>query len=589
MPEFFYAPYNYRYHADAELSPFQIELISYREGRSIEKGGLGRAGHFRRITEALYGPKSPKHFIWHPWAERMNEVVHAHPLTQAPYPHVAIHGCGSSGKTDFTAVYGIVNWLCDPKRTLVLCTSTDLKASRKRIWGSVVQYYQPIASMAPGKLIDSQGILRTDDGSGVFTDKAGIALIAGERKKEQEAIGKLIGAKNQRVFLLADELCELTESILNVAFSNLVTNPFFQMVACANFKSRYDPFGIFAEPLNGYDAVTVEDEEWETRRGWCLHFDGLKSPNILSGKDEFPVYGSKQLQAHKKDLGENSALFWRMCRSWEAPIGFENVIYSESDLSVGKAAEEPTWYGDVTELAAADPSWTNGGDRFVLWLGKLGLDNVGQWILYFDRFVPLFDDVRIAKERTRAFQMADQIKAHCTDYGVKPQDFGMDVTAGGGSLADVVEEVWGSGIHRVDFSGSATERLVSTQNARTAREQYWNRVSELWYVGLEFLKRGQLKGIKPDQAREMKARRYETIKGADGLRIRVESKKDMKLRLGFSPDVADAGFVLLDVARQNGFMAGGELDTQSSWRKLWKKKAMELDVIYQEPEFLETL
>jgi hypothetical protein len=67
-----------------------------------------------------------------------------------------------------------------------------------------------------------------------------------------------------------------------------------------------------------------------------------------------------------------------------------------------------------------------------------------------------------------------------------------------------------------------------------------------------------LKGIKTDQAREMKARKYETIKGAEGLKIRVESKKDMKLRLSFSPDIADAGFVLLDLARQKGFRAGSE-------------------------------
>lgn len=584
MPEFFYEPYNYHYEADAELNPFQVELFCYREGRSVERGGLGRAGHFRRIVEILWGPKSSKHFIWHPWAERMNEVCHEHPLTKQTYPHVAIHGCGSSGKTDFGAVYSIVNWLCNPTKTLVLCTSTDLKASRKRIWGSVVQYYQPIAGIVPAKLIDSQGILRTDDGTGVFTDKAGIALIAGEKKKEKEAIGKIIGAKNARVLLIADELCELSEAILEAAFSNLATNDFFQMVAFANFKSRYDPFGIFAEPLEGYDSVSVEDEEWETRRGWCLHFDGMKSPNIIGGKDEWPIYGSKQLAAHRKDLGENTANFWRMCRSWEAPIGFENVIYSESDLAVGRASEEPIWYGDVTRMAGADPSYTNGGDRFILSLGKLGLDNTGKWVLFYDRFIPLFEDVRIAKERTRAFQMADQIIKHCTSYGIIPVNFGIDVTAGGGSVADVIEEVWGPGIHRVDFSGAATDRLVSMHNTKTARDLYWNRVSELWYVGLEFLKCSQLKGIKLDQAREIKARMYETIKGADGLRIRVESKKDMKKRLGFSPDIADAGFVMLDVARQNGFMAGGEQDTQASWEVLWNKKIKELDSVYQQEE-----
>lgn len=484
--------------------------------------------------------------------------------------------------TDYMAVYGLLNWMCDPIDTLVLCTSTDLKASRKRIWGSIVQYYQPIASLLPAKLVDSMGILRTDDGSGIFNDKSGIALIAGEKKKEKEAIGKLIGAHNKRVILLADELCELTEAILTAAFSNLTTNPFFQMIGAANFKSRYDPFGIFSAPVGGWDTVTVEDAEWETSRGWCLHFDGMKSPNITGGKDEWPIYGSKQLAQHKKDLG-NSAEFWRMCRSFEAPLSLENVIYSESDLAVSNANSEPIWLGSYRKLAGVDPSFSNGGDRFILWFARLGLDSNGVMILYFDRFLHLFDDALKAKVRTRAFQMADQIKEHCTGYGVEPGNFAIDVTAAQTSQADVIEEVWGRGIHRVDFSGGASDRVVSHGSPKTAAQLYVNRVSELWYSGLEFLKTKQIKGIKIDQAREMKARHYETFKGADGLKIKVEAKKDMKVRLGFSPDIADAGFVVLDLARQLGFTAGHELVSPNGWHSLWRKKAIELHSVYDEP------
>lgn len=587
MPEpEFYEKYNVWVDQPARFrNDFQLELHCYKYGHPPEKGGLGRAGHFRRIVEMCWpvADKSPKQFVWHPWAEKMNATVHEHPRTGEPYPHTAISGAASTGKTDFCAVYGLVNWMCDPVDTLVLCTSTDLKASRKRIWGSIVQYYQPIASQLPAKLVDSMGILRTNDGSGIFNDKSGIALIAGEKKKEKEAIGKLIGAHNKRVILLADELCELTEAILEAAFSNLTTNPFFQMVAAANFKSRYDPFGLFAEPVDGWDSVTVDDEQWETKRGWCLHFDGTKSPNILGGKDEWPIYGSKQYAAHKRDLGPNSASFWRMCRSFESPLGLEYVIYSESDLAVSNANTEPIWLGDVTKFAACDPSFSNGGDRFILFFGKMGLDNAGVMTLFYDRFIHLFDDATKAKERTRAFQMADQIKVHCEAYGVLPQHFGIDVTAAQSSQADVIEEIWAHGIYRVDFSGRPTERLVSSAIAKTAFEQYSNRMSELWYCGLEYLKNKQLKGIKIDQAREMKARHYDTVKGADGLRIVVEKKKDMKARLGFSPDIADAGFVLLDLARHFGFMAGGNADTEQGWHKLWKNKALELDVIYREP------
>src|SRR5688572_3104930 len=103
MPEY------YGLKCEFELNPLQVELMCYRVGHKIHNGGLGRAGHFRKIVEMLWPPKSPKHFVWHPWAEKMNEVFHEHPLTKAPYPHVAVSGCASSGKTDFGAVYGLVN------------------------------------------------------------------------------------------------------------------------------------------------------------------------------------------------------------------------------------------------------------------------------------------------------------------------------------------------------------------------------------------------------------------------------------------------------------------------------------------------
>lgn len=586
MPIWTHPEYLWRIESEHQPSCLEWELACYRNGLSVKQGGLGLAGHFKKIVEILWGPKSLKHFIWHPWAEKMNETVHEHPLTGKAYPHVAISSCGSGGKTDFGAVYANVNWLCDPINTLVLCTSTDLKASRKRIWGSIVQYYQPIVGCVPGKLVDSQGIIRTDDGSGVFNDKAGIALIAGEKKKEKEAIGKLIGSKNKRVILLADELCELTEAILEAAFSNLVTNPFFQMVAFANFKSRYDPFGVFAEPVNGYDSITVDDEEWETRRGWALHFDGMKSPNILEGRDIWPIYGSKQLAAHKKDLGENSALFWRMCRSFEAPVGIDATLYAETDLKAGLAYERvdgvrESWLGDRTRVSGLDPSFTNGGDRCVQWFGWLGKLNNGLTVLEYDRLVLLREDV--TRQRARDYQIVDQFQENCEREGVKPYHAAIDASGAGSVLYSIVCELWSHEVLAVEFGGAPSDLVVSFDDGKSAREKYDRRVSELWGVGVEFVRHKQIRGVSTDMAREMKARQYESKKRGDNVIINVETKKDLKVRLGFSPDIADAGFVMLELCRQRlGFTAGGNIQNghTMSLQKMWKNKAMELDSVY---------
>jgi hypothetical protein len=567
------------------------ELCFYKLGITPEMGGLGRAGHFRKIAEILWGPKSSKEFIWHPWAERMNNRVHSHPVSGKHYPHVALSGCSSSGKTELLAIYAIINWLCAPTETLCLVTSTDLKASRKRVWGSVVEYYKAIETIAPGKLTDSMGILRTDDGTGMFSDKMGIALVAGEKKAELEAMGKLIGLKQKRVFLLADELAELTQALLDTAIANLSSNEQFQIIAASNFKSRLDPFGVFSEPIDGYDMTdTLNLEEWETKLGWCLHFDGSKSPNILEGKDIWPIYGMKQYENHKKTLGENTALFYRFVRSAEPPMGIDNTIYSDSEFAVGKVFETPTWMDGWIPLAASDPAYTNGGDRFILYFGKLGRTTEGLWTLFYDGFEALREDVTKAKERLRSYQMADQIIAKCKERGIKPENFAMDVTAAGNSLADVVVEVWRDtekldympSIHRVNFSAGTTDR-VATADGKLSCDLYSNRVSELWYVGKDYMRFGQIKGLAKSTAREFKARKFESIKSADGFKIRVEPKPEMKLRLTFSPDEADAAFILLDLAREkHGFVPSGRPTDGGSTKSDWQKVASKYDEPYWE-------
>lgn len=79
-------------------------------------------------------------------------------------------------------------------------------------------------------------------------------------------------------------------------------------------------------------------------------------------------------------------------------------------------------------------------------------------------------------------------------------------------------------------------------------------VSELWYVGREFIRSGQLKGLQPDIVTEMVARTYEETGGV----VRVESKDDMKLRTKKSPDIADSLFLTLHIARMRHGLSSTE-------------------------------
>jgi hypothetical protein len=74
-------------------------------------------------------------------------------------------------------------------------------------------------------------------------------------------------------------------------------------------------------------------------------------------------------------------------------------------------------------------------------------------------------------------------------------------------------------------------------------------VSELWFAGKALLRAKQISGLDASTVREMVSRKYDTVKGAGKLLLRAERKIDMKDRVGFSPDLADAAFILIDLCR----------------------------------------
>jgi hypothetical protein len=543
------------------MTEFNIELTAFKLGLSVADGGLGKEQHFVNIVNALWGPHNErKKFIFHPWAEKMLWAA-------CHYDTLAVAGCGSSGKTDFFAVWAIVNFLCDPINTMVLVTSTSLKESRKRIWGSIREYWLAVPGL-PGKLVDSHGVIRLDDGSGdsSYSEKSGITLIAGEKKNEREAIGKLIGMKNKRVFLIADELSELSEAILG-ACANLGLNPYFQIVGMSNPNSHYDAFGMLAKPKAGWASVNSEESyEWETELGgYALRFDAEKSPNILEGRVIYPwLPTAEKLDAAKARYGEKSVFYFRMFRGFWCPMGSEQSIYTESDITKSLADTGIVWHSGWTKIAALDPAFTNGGDRSVVMIGKYGRSVEGRWTVFFEKYEFLVEDVT-NKAEPRNFQIARKFKELCIREGIQPENTALDSTGAGGPFADIVDHTWGNReVLRVNFSGKATDRPVSANDETPSDEKYVNRVSELWYAGHEFLRCGQIRGIMPAFAKEMTARNMTVVKGSSA-KIKVETKTEMKARIGESPDIADAGFILLDLVRERfGAVAQDTVDEQDA-------------------------
>lgn len=556
-------------------SDLDIELLAFKWGLSPENGGLGKAQHFKNVVNILWpyhAKKNKNGFNWHPWADWMIERA-------CEENYLAISGPKSSAKTSTMAMWGLVNWLCAPHETLVLVTTTSVREARKRLWGSIRERYMQVPGL-PGKLVDSMGKIVLDASeSGEASDRSSITLVPSSPDKEKEATAKLIGLKNKRVFLIIDEATDVTNSVFE-AISNLNANPQFQCVALGNFNSQYDPFGVFSTPKDGWNSITVDSEEWETKSGKCIHLDGLKTPNI-EHDDKWPfLLTSKQVKYAIDNEGENSLSFWRFIRSFPAPVGAEEGIYSEADFRKYDVSKEPRWTNTPVTLAGFDPAFTNGGDRSVLAVLKCGTSEESGPTVAFHKFYYLREDV--TKPEPRNFQIAREVMRICQENGVSPERLAIDATGAGDPFCDILSEIWSQRIVRIKFGEKASSLPVSVTNPVKGFEKYTNRVTELWFSGVEYMRSSQLKAIPPDLAKEMSGRKYMTTSGG---KVTVEPKRDYKSRLGRSPDLADAFFLGIDLARQRLGLHAGSL-VSGKTRSSWMDQAKRLDSAVSQKSFL---
>lgn len=553
-------------------SDLDIELYCFKVSRTIEQGGLGKAGHFWKVVWMLWGPKNSvgnktKLFLRNPWSEKIVDAL-------CEYRYVGVGGCAGSTKSETCALWLLVTYLSDPRHTLGGVLSTSLKEARKRIWGSLVDFVRAIpAPGLPLKIVDSQGIIRYTSPKFTASDKASLFLIAAERKQEKEAVGKLIGMHNDNVIIVADELSELTPSVNEYAFpgGNLTSNPRYQYIGLSNPGSYYDPFAKLWKPKLGWTSITVRDSEWETEYGIGIHFDGMQSPNVLAGRVIYSFLPTEEKieDARKAEGGENSIRFWRMIRGFMCPEGQESLIYAESDVIKFKGDEPAIWGSEPLIIGAAlDPGFTNGGDRSKVKLGRLGKTKDGIICLGYYKTVELIENVE-DKTEERSYQIARQFMNLCIQEGVQPKYAGVDSTGAGAPFCDILAMMWSRDIYRCHFGGKASNLPVSLTDPKLGFERYYDRVTEIWYSGKELLRQGQLKGISPEMAKQMSARKYGTT-GAEK-RIYAESKVDMKLRTGESPDDADAGFILLDLFRHRaGFGAKRTAEQSRSGTSGWR-------------------
>lgn len=487
----------------------------------------------------------------------------------------AIHH-NSTGKTHEPAWLFLCDWMCLPNDTCVLVSSTDMRGLRLRVWGEIVSLWERAVERfpeLPGHLIDSKLAITAESvmEDGEINDRTardfrsaiiGIPTIQGGKFV---GLGKFVGIKQKRVRLIADEAAQMGGGFLS-AFSNLNKNPDFRAVVIGNPNDPLDCLGRAAEPRDGWDGhmEPTKTEVWDTRfmDGKCCNLIGTDSPNNDFPEDKKPRF---PYLIHKRKIDETAAFFGRESYEfYSQSVGAMKIATLSRRILTRRMCEDNNallphcdWQrGNRTSIGGLDAAY--GGDRTVFIHAEFGMsvDGKVRLLLHPPALVPISPKSPLEPED----QIAAFVKRECEGLGITPGNFFHDST-GRGSLGTALARAWSAECNPVEFGGVPSKRPVSldhyvTDRAKNTRrlvlcdEFYTHKIAELWFSVRYCVEAGQLRGLTPETMDEGCMREWRQEKND---KRSIETKTEMKVRLGRSPDLMDAVAIVVEGARRKGF------------------------------------
>lgn len=571
-----------------------------------ETAGAGLFHHFMEFQKLAWPDK-----IWQKgpfknfWAERCLEVYLSH-------KYIGVMGCAASGKSDSFGSNVLTDWYCWSDCTTVMVSSTDLKSLEVRIWGMIKRYHKAAKQLhpwLPGYMIEGKQMLTLDpreESSDGRDFKNGILAVACKKGNQYVGLGPLIGIHNKRVRLLADECNLMPRAFLDSA-ANLSKCEDFKLIGLGNPNETTNAHGILCEPsdeLGGWEGAIDQNpgtKTWATKfpNGICLQLPGSDSPNLKAPDEEPPPFPflitRQQMVDDAKIWGRDD---WHFTMMTEARMprgqGSRRVLTKQMCTKFG-AFGPPLWRDSrITKIAFLDAAYRGvGGDRCVFGEMQFGYEmepppnpgEIASALVFQDerqrhlkQLVHLVDltIVPISAEKGADLpedQIARFVMTQCDARGIAPENFYFD-SGMRTSLVQTFSRVWSPYVGSVDCGGKPTETAVSSDIKTMCRDYYSKFITELWYSVRLTVESGQFRGMTEDACSEFAQREW---KITSGNKIEVESKEEMKLKTGRSPDLADAVAIGLWGCKQRGFVITRTLAPEEPQRKgaNWKRELRE--------------
>lgn len=588
------------------IDPVKREIEMVRHGgqwraRSGATVGEGMFFHFKKLQELLWPEK-----IWHRWAVKELECY-------LQYKYIGEMGCASAGKSESAASNVLTDWYCWPECTSVIVSSTTIKSLRIRIFGCIKRYHKLAKERCPwipGHLIEGENVILNDPKKdSVFGRefKNGILGTPCKRGESYVGLAEYVGIHNKRVRLICEELQFLPRAFID-STSNLAKCPDFKCVGNGNPSDITNALGMLCEPaahLGGWDAGLDQmpgTKTWETRfpNGICLQLPGSDSPNMDVPEGEPPPYPflitREQMADDAKVWGTND-WHYTMMNEARMPRGQagRRIITRQMCDKFG-ARDEPNWLNSQRIRIGFCDSAFNGGDRCVFGEAQVGEETppltnpsnstsiVSQTVerVKGRKIFALIDTVVVPISAEKGSDLPeDQIVqfviAECERRHIPPENFFFDAGMKSG-LVQAFSRLWSNKVNTVDFGGRPSERKVSADIDVLCKDYYSKFVTEMWYSVRLTIEASQFRGMTEEAMMEFCAREWKKVSGN---KVEAESKEDMRLKTGRSPDLADGVAIGLEGARRLGFeiarlASDKRRTTDDQWKRDLKAKAQAL-------------
>lgn len=544
--------------------------------------GLTLAEHTKKFIKLAW-PSVDQHRWFH---MAVDEIAKADTL--------AIFGPASSGKTSIASLVMLCWYWAVPEKFTGLVSTTDLLRLEVRVWGEIKMRFKEARERYPwlaGNMIDSRQRISTDAKDAEGRDfRNGILGIACRKSSgEWQGLSDYSGIKNDFVMLVGDESHAMASGFLQGA-NNLKANNNkgrFIGLYLGNMIDLETPLGEAAEPECGWDALPDSDisRVYNTKffGGRAIQFVGKDSPNydFPEGSEPYKyLIGRKFIARLKHDCGEGSPEYIAQAGGTIPRTSLANRVVTKEVCRKFNAFESIVWGNTkITKLYAMDVSYTTEhGDRTVGAPLGFGLDIENKMRLAFLERPKIYSFPRLDGASTVEDAIAMEVKNELARFAIEDSHFFFDGT-GRSSFTAAAMRIISTQVQPVEFGGKATERpnFVGRKYREGPKkgelvpcfEVFDKLVTELWFATRYLIEADQLRELPEDTAKDGYSRLWTLVAGN---KMSIEPKKEMKLRVGRSPDLYDCFSVAVEGARRLGLTIGKDSGTRNSRGAAWLAK-----------------